>query len=104
MSHQVTGTIYCISAILSRFDFVADFFSSNVVISVIVSILYEFAYITTSISLGCLALIRLLCLTNLSMMEEIVGEFACNLIHGAVAFLIGTIFLYLFNKKLSLKK
>ncbi len=87
--HQITGTIYCITAISSRFDFVSDFLSLNMVVNVSVSILYEFSYITSSISLGCLAIIRLLCLVNISLMEETVGEFACCLIHGTVSSLIG---------------
>jgi len=92
--HQMTGTIYCVSVITSRFDFILDFVSSNLVVIVSICIIYEFAYITSSISLGCLAIIRLLCLLNISFMEETVGEFASRLIHGTVSSLIGT-FIYI---------
>ncbi len=40
----MTGIIYSISAIISRFDFVFEYFSSDIVIIAIVSIVYEFGY------------------------------------------------------------
>jgi hypothetical protein len=85
----MTGTIYCISAITSRFDFVSDFLTSNIVRIVSVCIVYEFAFITTNMSLGCLAIIRLLCLVNISWIEESIGELLIGLIHLSVSVISG---------------
>ena len=87
ISHQMTGTIYCISAITSRFDFAADFLSSNVFIIVCVCI----AFITTNISLGCLAIICLLCLVNISFIEESLGELLTSLIHLSISIISGNV-------------
>ncbi len=89
ISHQMTGTIFCISAITSRFDFASDYLSSNFVVIVSVCTVYEFAFITANISLGCLAIIRLLCLVNISWIEESIGELLTSLIHLAISIIIG---------------
>lgn len=79
--NQVTGTIYCLYSILSRFDCIVDFLNSDMKVCVLISLVYEFAFSTTALSLGAMAMIRLLCLINISLMEETIGEFSIRVLH-----------------------
>jgi hypothetical protein len=47
----------------------------------LISLVYEFAFSTTALSLGAMAMIRLLCLIDISLMEETIGEFPIRVLH-----------------------
>ena len=81
LTHQMTGSIYCLYSILSRFDFIVLFLNSNLKVCILISLIYEFAFSITTLSLGSLSMIRLLCLIDVSLMEETIGEFPIRVFH-----------------------
>ena len=78
--HSVRASIDL--CLVYRLDSVVNFMSSNMVPAVAAALLYEFAFTTTSISLGGIALIRLLCQINITVMEEQIGEVAIRVTHA----------------------
>ena len=76
-----------------------NFMSSNMVPAVAAALLYEFAFTTTSISLGGIALIRLLCQINITVMEEQIGEVAIRVTHA-----LGTLVLSIVESRHLLKE
>ena len=68
------STTHCLLGILSRFDFVAEIVKEDDIISILICTIAELVNTTTLVHLGSFCLVRILCLTKISFMEETVGE------------------------------
>ena len=88
---QTTGSVYCILAIVSKLNYLLDILNSDIIGPLSVTLLYEFSFFSSCISLGCIILIRLMCLINITFMEETIGEFGIILIHFSTTFICGVV-------------
>lgn len=87
-----TGWIYTISAILSRFDTVAELTKDNHYLAVVACSVYAFGLVTSCISLGLISIVRICCLVNIQFMEENIGETFLRMILSGITFSGGLIF------------
>ena len=72
----------CCWTCISRFGSVVIFMRENLVPAVVASLIFEFAFVSATLSLGGIALVRLLCQINISVMEEQIGEKAIRVTHA----------------------
>ena len=73
-SFIISGSTQCILGILCRFELLQYFFRKNPLIMDCICTFYEFAATSTCINLCAFCMVRVLCLSNASFMEERVGE------------------------------
>ena len=71
---KLYGTTYCLLAILSRFNCLTETLGQNLLLGNIACLFYSFTFTATCVNLGCMCIIRTLCLINISWMEENLGE------------------------------
>jgi len=71
---QIQGSLHCLVAISSCFDFVVNFTRFNLHPTIIVCIIYEVAATCTCTNLSIFCLVRVLGVTNSSLLEENVSE------------------------------
>ena len=71
---QICGSIFCSVAILSRFDFVRNFLKDNPLVLTCFCTIYIFAFISIGVSHSCVCVSRILCIVNLTFMEDSLGE------------------------------
>ena len=65
-----------------------DYLALNLVPAVLASMLFEFAFVSTTISLGGIAFVRFLCQINITMMEEQIGERTIRITHAITTFAV----------------
>ena len=73
-SFIISGSTQCILGILCRFELLQYFFRKNPLIMDCICTFYEFAATSTCVNLCAFCMVRVLCLSNASFMEERVGE------------------------------
>ena len=71
---KMYGTTYCLLAILSRFQFFREVLNQNFFLANTACLLYSFTFTAVCVNLGCMCIIRTLCLISISWMEENLGE------------------------------
>ena len=71
---QLHGTVHCVVVIVSRFETVVQFFRTHDSVAINVCLLVELVNTTTILYLGNSCIVRILCFSNISFMEEVIGE------------------------------
>ena len=71
---QICGSFFCSVAILSRFEFVRNFLKDNPLVLTCFCTIYIFAFISIGVSHSCVCISRILCIVNLTFMEDSLGE------------------------------
>ena len=69
-----SGSTFTLIAIFSRFDFVVKLASDSKLFVTVVCSLYCLAFISVCVHSGCLCILRIVCLANLSFVEDVIGE------------------------------
>ena len=83
------STFICLIYILSRFELIKEIFIQNNTLLTAVCLCYSFGFTCQCINAGCVCIIRILCLAQMSFMDETVGEFMVRLISLAITFTTG---------------
>ena len=71
---KLFGNIYCLLAILSRFQCFTETLGQNLLWSTIACLFCSFTLTATCVNLGCMCIIRTICLINISWIEENLSE------------------------------
>ena len=71
---QMSGSIFCAVAIMSRFELVRLFFNEFPLLRSAVCALYIFAFVSVGVNHSCICIVRILCIINMTFMEESLGE------------------------------
>jgi len=72
---HLSGTTFCVVAILSRFQLVANLVDGgNRPFAILICTFYDFAMLTAFINLEIVSIVRIVCLVNLRVAEEEIGE------------------------------
>jgi hypothetical protein len=69
-----SGSTFTLIAIFSRFDWIVKLSSESELFVTVVCSLYCLAFISVCVHSGCLCIVRILCLANLSFVEDVIGE------------------------------
>ena len=80
LATKLYGSFACLVCIFVRFASFRQLLSENPILTTILSFFYSFAFICLCVNVGCLCIIRILCIVKLSFVEETVGEFRIRLI------------------------
>jgi hypothetical protein len=70
----LSGSTHCIIGAISRFELVQQFFWQTTIFTSCICTFYEIAATATCVNLCSFSIVRMLCLTNATFMEEHVGE------------------------------
>ena len=89
------GSFICLMQSFTSIPQFRSFFSGNDIVLTLACSIYSFGYTSLCISTGCLCLIRICCLINLSFVEEAVGEYLVRLISAIIS--VGTAFVVVFT-------
>lgn len=68
------GSLFCVIDIASRLVWVRDLCKDYPILLIIPCVLYVYAFVSVCIQMGTICIIRILCILNLTFMEETVGE------------------------------
>ena len=72
---HLSGTTFCVVAILSRFQFVSNLVNGgNPLFAILICTFYDFAMLTACINPEIVSIVRVVCLVNLRVAEEGIGE------------------------------
>ncbi len=80
MIGRFNGTVYCVIAIISRIDPIAEVLIHYDILAIIISSVYDFSFAFGCINTGCVCIFRIACLTNISFIEDLIGESTLRLI------------------------
>jgi hypothetical protein len=84
------GSLASILCILGRSEVSRNFFSENKFFLSTGSVLFSFSLIALCVHAGCLFIVRTLCVTKMTFMEETVGETRIRTLAFAVSLLSAT--------------
>ena len=85
---QMCGSTMCSVAVLSRIAFFCQVLQDFPIVLTGFCALYISAFMSACLILGCLGIVKILCIVNLTFMEEIVGETLARIL------VIGTIVIF----------
>ena len=85
---QFTGTVSTLTSIITRFETVKQFSALSPLFVSAICTLYTFAFVSICVHGTCLCFIRTLCLTNLSFIEEMIGENLIRILMNGITLLI----------------
>ena len=71
---HITGSIFSLTAIISRIDTVVKFATENQICVTVTCTLYMMSFVSLSVYGGCVCLIRICCIAKLHFIEETIGE------------------------------
>lgn len=71
---QMCSSTFCLVAVLSRFESVRYMFGQIPLLLTAVCVVYVFAFISVGVNNGCICIVRILCIFNMTFMEEDLGE------------------------------
>ena len=71
---RFSGSTFTLTAVLSRFEVVTSAATENQLFLTAVCSLYCLAFVSVSVQSGLLCILRIVCLTNLTFVESVVGE------------------------------
>ena len=85
---QFTGSVSTLTSIITRFETVKQFSALSPLFVSAICTLYTFAFVSICVHGTCLCFIRTLCLTNLSFIEEMIGENLIRILMNGITLLM----------------
>ena len=86
---KCNGSVGCLICIFARFDSFRQILSENPILVTCFCSVYSFTFICLCISAGCICIIRILCIVNMNLVEETLGEFRIRLISSVLTVFSG---------------
>jgi hypothetical protein len=83
------GTMACLFCILGRFDFFPILLTNSRILLIICCSTYVFGLICLCVNAGCICIIRTLCIKNMTLISETIGECRVRMISATVTFICG---------------
>ena len=71
---QFSASTFCLIAIFSRFSFLSQLSTQNLLFLTLVCTVYVFAFVMICVNSGFLFIVRTICLVNMNFMEETIGK------------------------------
>ena len=71
---QFSGSVFTLTAVLSRLELVTSAAAASKPFVTVVCSLYCLAFVSVSVHSGLICVLRIVCLTNLTFVENVVGE------------------------------
>lgn len=86
---KFNGSVECLLCILARFATFRDILEENPILLTSLCSIYSFAFVCLCINAGFLCIIRILCIVNMTLIEETLGEFRIRLISSVLTLISG---------------
>ncbi len=83
------STFICSMYILSRFSLLKETFADNDILMTVICSFYSFGFICQCVNVGCVCIIRILCLVQMTFMDETLGEFKVRFISMTITLTTG---------------